>query len=92
MAKYLNPADHNPARISRIDKNIAIKDFARKLDFKNIRFCLKIRDIHKTEKKNCINISAFGYENKEKFPVYVSKKTFERYVELLLSRCSSEKF
>ena len=50
------------------------KDFAKRLDFKDIQFLVKIRDIHKIEKNNSIGISAFGYENKEKHPIYVSKK------------------
>ena len=39
----------------------------------------------KLKKKNCINISVFGYENKEKHSIYVSK-TFceEKNVDLLL--------
>ena len=61
LVTYLHPADHHPARISKVDK-----DSARKLDFKGIKFPIKIRDIHKTEKKNCIAINVFGYENKEK--------------------------
>ena len=61
------------------------KGFARELDFKDIQFPIKIRNIHKIELKNCIAVSVFGYENKEKYPIYVSKKkTFERYVDLLL--------
>ena len=54
------------------------KDFAKKLDFKDIIFSVKVRDIHKIEKRNSINISVFGYENKEKHPIYVSKKTLWR--------------
>ena len=50
------------------------KDFAKKLDFKDIMFSVKVRDIHKIEKRNSTNISGFGYENKEKYPIYVSKK------------------
>ena len=42
------------------------KDFARELDFKDIKFPVKIRDIHKIEKTNSITISSFGYEKKEK--------------------------
>ena len=43
------------------------------------------RDIHKIEKKNSIAISVFGYENKEKHPIYVSKKCCEeKYVDLSL--------
>ena len=46
MIRYLNPADHNPRRITKADK-----DFAKRLDFKDIKFPVKIRDIHKIEKK-----------------------------------------
>ena len=30
-------------------------------------------DIQKIEKKHCIGINIFGYENNEKYPIYVSK-------------------
>ena len=46
LFRYLHDADHNPARIRKVDK-----DFARELDFHNIRFPVKIRDIHKIKKK-----------------------------------------
>ena len=36
-------------------------------------------------KKNSININVLGYENKEKYPIYVSKKYCEeKHVDLLL--------
>ena len=55
------------------------------LDFKDIKFPVKIRDIHKIEKKNSISISVCGNENKEKHPIYVSKKCCEeKHVDLLL--------
>ena len=69
IARYLNPADHHPARILKADKN-----FAKKLDFKDIKLLVKIRDIHKIEKMNSIDISVFSCENKKKFPTDVSKK------------------
>ena len=72
LVRYLNPADHHLARITKADK-----DFAKRLDFKDIKFPVKIRDIHKIEKGNSISISVFGYENKEKYPIYVSKKCCE---------------
>ena len=76
--RYLNLTDRNPARITETDK-----EFAKKPDLKDIRFPVKIRNIHKIEKKNSIDISVFGYENKEK--VYVSKKCCEeKHVHLLL--------
>ena len=51
------------------------KDFAKKLD---IKFPVKIRDIHKIKKNNSIGIRAFGYENKEKRPIYVSKNVAKK--------------
>ena len=46
---------------------------------------MKVRDIHKVEKKNSMGSSFFGYENKEKHPIYVSKKCCEeRHADLLL--------
>ena len=54
-----------------------------------MKFPLKVRDIHKIEKKNSIGISVFGYEDKENHPLYVSKKCWrknweEKHVDLLL--------
>ena len=46
LGKYLHPADHHPAIISRADKT-----FAKEIDFKDITFPFKITDIHKIEKK-----------------------------------------
>ena len=37
-----------------------------------------MKDIQKIEKKNSIGISVFGYENKKKIPIYVSKKMLWR--------------
>ena len=67
-------------RITKADKG-----FAKKIDIKDIKFPVKIRDINKIEKKNSIGISVFGYENKEKYPIYVSKICCEeKHVDLLL--------
>ena len=41
------------ARITKADK-----DFSKSLDFKDIKFPVKVRDINKIEKKNSIGISA----------------------------------
>ena len=51
MVRYSNPADDNPRRIIKADK-----DFVKRLDFKDITFPGKIRDIHKIEKKSSIAI------------------------------------
>ena len=80
MVRYLNPADYHPATITK-----ANKDFANRLDFKDMKFPIKIRDNQKIQKENSIGISVFGYENKEKHPIYVSKKCCEeKHVDLLL--------
>ena len=52
LVRYLYSADHHPARIAKADK-----DFARVLDFKDIRFPVKIRDIYKIEKTNSIALA-----------------------------------
>ena len=44
LARYLNPADHNPRIITKADK-----DFAKRLDFKEMKFPVKTKDIHKIE-------------------------------------------
>ena len=77
LVRYLNPTDRNPGRITEADK-----DFAKKLDFQDIK--VKVTSIHKIEKKNSIS-SVFGYENKEKHPVCVSNKCCEeKHDDLLL--------
>ena len=78
IARYVNPANHHPARISKSDQ-----DFAKNLDIKDIKFPVKI--IHKIEKKKIfIGISVFDFENKEKYLIHVSKKCWERRHDLLL--------
>ena len=69
LVRYLNPADYHPARITKANKN-----FAKRLGFKDIKFQVKTRGIHKIEKKNSVGISVVHYENKVKYPICISKK------------------
>ena len=46
LVRYLNPADHHPARITKTDK-----DFVKRLHLKDIKFPVKISDIHEIKKK-----------------------------------------
>ena len=46
VVQILNPGNHLPVRITKTDK-----EFAKKLAFADIKFPVKIRDIHKIEKK-----------------------------------------
>ena len=81
MISYLNPADHLPATITK-----ANQDFAKKLDFKDTKFPSKIRDIHKIEEKNSINITVFGYENKENYSIYASKNVLKKTCSFTINR------
>ena len=66
--RCLNPIDHNQEK--KVDT-----DVTKRYNFKNIKFPVKIRCIYKIEKKkSSIGISDFGYKNKNKYPIYVSKK------------------
>ena len=42
------------------------------------------KDFSKTEVKNNICVNVFGYENRFVFPIYVSRQTFEDFIDLLL--------
>ena len=59
LVRSLNSADHHPPRNTKANKN-----FDNRLDFKDIKCPVKTRGIHKIEKKNSINFSVSGYENK----------------------------
>ena len=49
LVRSLNPADHKPARIIKVDK-----DFAKTVDVKDINSPVKIRGIHTIKNKNSI--------------------------------------
>ena len=55
LVKYLHPADHHAARIIKAEKT-----FVKELDLNDIKFPVKIRDIHKIEK----NIASFATKTK----------------------------
>ena len=69
MVRYLLSTGNSFSRIRKIDK----KDFIKELDFKDVRFPVKIKDIYKIYKKKFIRISVFGYEDKEKYQIYLLK-------------------
>ena len=51
----------------------------------DLKFPVKVLDIHKIEKENSLAISVSGYENKEKHPIYISINCCEeKHVDLLL--------
>ena len=69
LFRYSNPVNYHPARITKPDW-----EFAKKPGFKDAKFPVKIGDI---EKKKEFPWHFFGYENKVKHPIYVSKKYCE---------------
>ena len=77
--RHLNQQEKYPQRIKKTDKQ-----YVEKLDYSNIEFPVNVKHYNKIEKQNSININVFGYENKEPYPIYVSKEKYENHMELLL--------
>ena len=77
--RHLNPQDKDPQRIKKTDKH-----YIEKLDYSSIEFPVTVKQINKIEKQNNICINLFGYEEKQKFPIYISKETYQDHMELLL--------
>ena len=77
--RHLNPQDRNPQRIKKSDR-----EYIDRLDYNGIEFPVTIKQYNKIEKKNEININVFGYEDKQPYPIYVSKEKYENHIELLL--------
>ena len=77
--RRLNPQDKNPQRIKKSDK-----EFIKKLDYSGIEFPVTVKQYNKIEKQNEININVFGYENKQPYPIHVSKEKYEKQMNLLL--------
>ena len=76
--RHLNPQNKNPQRIKKIDKNLI-----KQLDYSNIEFPVTVKQINKIEKQNNIRINLFGYEEKQKFPIYISQEKYQDHMELL---------
>ena len=77
--RHLNPQDKYPQRIKKVDK-----EYINKLDYTGIVFPVTIKQLNKIEKLNEININVFGYEEKQPYPIYISKEKYEDHMELLL--------
>ena len=77
--RHLNPQGKDPQRIKKTDKT-----FICQLDYSSIEFPVTVKQINKIEKQNNICINLFGYEEKQKFPIYISKEKYQDHMELLL--------
>ncbi|KAL9979362.1 hypothetical protein ACROYT_G017015 [Oculina patagonica] len=77
--RYINPQDKYPQRIKKSDKA-----YIQRLDYSKIEFPVTIKQYNKIEKQNEININVFGYENKQPYPIYISKEKYDNQMNLLL--------
>ena len=78
LVRYLHPACYNPRRRIKSDW-----DFAKKFDSKGIKFPLKVRDIHKIEKKNSISSSVLVMKIRKNIQFVYQEIFFEKNVDLL---------
>ena len=77
--RHLNPQNKDPQRIKKSDK-----EYVKNLDYSGIEFPVTTKQYNKIEKQNEININVFGYENKQPYPIFVSKEKYEDCINLLL--------
>ncbi|CAB4026188.1 Hypothetical predicted protein, partial [Paramuricea clavata] len=61
VTRALNPAKRDACRVTKI-----LKLQTEKYNWKDIEFPTKVKDIHKWEEKNNININVFGYDEETK--------------------------
>ena len=77
--RHFNHQNKNPQRIKKTDKQ-----YVNNLNYEGIEFPVTIKQYNKIEKQNDININVFGYEDRQPFPIYISKEKFEDQMNLLL--------
>ena len=76
--RFINPQNKYADRTKKQDKKIT-----ETLDYRGIDFPMKARDYELVEERFNINVNVFGYQNKV-FPLYVSKKSNEQVLNVLL--------
>ena len=68
LVRYLNPADHHPERIRKIDKL-----FGHELVFEDIKFSVRIKDIHKIDHALFTKLVILYIAEKDIFVVVIYK-------------------
>jgi len=69
IARSLDPVKDHPERITG-----KLEEQAETLNFKNISFPVKLRDINKLEKQNpTISVNVLGYDDKTIYPLRISE-------------------
>ena len=61
-----------------------VKEFAIKIDFKDLKFPVHKKDYAKIEKQNNIQYLEFGYEDGTAYRICTSKQTLKNWLVLLL--------
>ena len=69
---------------SNCERKSHYKKYVDTMNYDGIEFPVSIKQIPKIENQNNISINVFGYENKNHFPLYVSRKVTETTLDLLL--------
>ena len=77
--RHLLPQNKDPQRIKECDKK-----YVEKLDYSGIEFPVSVKQYNKIEKQNSINVNVFGYEERQPYPIYISKEKFNSCLNLLL--------
>ena len=75
-----------PQGIKTSDREVLLE-----LNYAGIEFPVSVKDYAELGWKNTININVFGYENKQFYPIYVSKKCNEDVLMNLLLITKDEK-
>ena len=77
--RKINPQDKYKERVKKVDR-----EMVKKLDYSDISFPVSQKDYNNVERKNGIRVNIFGYENKQPYPIHVSKERFKEELNLLL--------
>ena len=80
-ARFLNPQKKKPSgSTNRIEREGEITKFY----YEGTEFAVSVKGYAKLECKNRININVIGYEDKEFYPVYISKGSNEDVFNVLV--------
>ena len=83
VTRFLNPAAHNPDRVTKL-----LREQAKELDWRGIKFPVSLvgSAIERFERNNNMGVFVVGYENKRYIPLRVPKGNYEKVVDLFFIR------
>ena len=76
--RYLNPQEDHPCRIKKSDKRMV-----EELNYQGTEFPISVKDHTKIKVQNSLNVNIFGFEDKQFYPIYVSKQNNNDVLNLL---------